>query len=284
MNTSKKKQAESSPAKKSMEETFFLHSRNLVHTTFLQREEARYHHTYDEELLQYEYVRDGDMRSVEESKRLFRTGINGTLSNDPLIHKKYLFVASTTLATRFCIEGGLDAQEAYNMSDPFIQQLDSCHTIEEVDEHQTLMIIGFTKRMADLHISRHTTDAPPSGPSKEFTKSVMECMDYIYYHLHEKITLQDLADAVGLTPNYLAALFKKEKGMTVQQYIRSRRIEAAKNMLVYSDYSATEISAFLAFSSTSHFIRIFREETGMTPRQYQQKNFRRHTKWSPTIL
>ena len=105
-------------------------------------------------------------------------------------------------------------------------------------------------------------------------------MDYIYYHLHEKITLQTLAEAVGLTPNYLASLFKKEKGVTVQQYIRSRRIEAAKNMLLYSDYSATEISAFLAFSSASHFIRIFREETGMTPKQYQQKNFRRHTKWS----
>ena len=252
----------------------------LVYTTFLQREESRYHHSYDEELLQYEYVREGDMRSVEESKRLFRTGINGTLSNDPLIHKKYLFVASTTLATRFCIEGGLDAQEAYNMSDLFIQHLDSCHTVEEVDEHQTLMIIEFTQRMTDLHISGGTTDAPLSGQKRAFTKSIIECMDYIYYHLHEKITLQTLAEAVGLTPNYLASLFKKEKGVTVQQYIRSRRIEAAKNMLLYSDYSATEISAFLAFSSASHFIRIFREETGMTPKQYQQKNFRRHTKWS----
>lgn len=252
----------------------------LVYTTFLQREESRYHHTYDEELLQYEYVREGDMRSVEESKRLFRTGINGTLSNDPLIHKKYLFVASTTLATRFCIEGGLDAQEAYTMSDLFIQHLDSCHTVEEVEEHQTLMIIEFTQRMADLHISGSAPDAPLSGQNRAFTKSVIECMDYIYYHLHEKITLQTLADAVGLTPNYLASLFKKEKGVTVQQYIRSRRIEAAKNMLLYSDYSATEISAFLSFSSTSHFIRIFREETGMTPKQYQQKNFRRHTKWS----
>lgn len=280
MNNSKKSRVESTPAKDQTEEIIFQQNKKLVYTTFLQREESRYHHTYDEELLQYEYVRDGDMRSVEESKRLFRTGINGTLSKNPLIHKKYLFVASTTLATRFCIEGGLDAQEAYNLSDLFIQHLDSCHTVEEVDEHQTLMIIEFTQRMAELHISGSTPDAPPSGQNRGFTKSVVECMDYIYYHLHEKITLQALANAVGLTPNYLAALFKKEKGMTVQQYIRSRRIEAAKNMLLYSDYSATEISAFLAFSSTSHFIRIFREETGMTPRQYQQKNFRRHTKWS----
>lgn len=252
----------------------------LVHTIFLQREEARYHHTYDEELLQYEYVREGDLRSVEESKRLFRTGINGTLSSDPLTHKKYLFVASTTLATRFCIEGGLDAQEAYNMSDLFIQRLDSCHTVEAVDEHQTQMILEFTQRMAELHLTGSEPDTALSGASSGFRKPVMECMDYIYYHLHEKITLQALADAVGLTPNYLAALFKKEKGMTIQQYIRTRRMEAARNMLLYSDYTATEISAYLAFSSASHFIRIFREETGMTPKQYQQKNFRRHAKWA----
>lgn len=252
----------------------------LVHTTFLQREEGRYHHTYDEELLQYEYVRDGDMRSVEESKRLFRGGINGKLSDDPLTHKKYLFVASTTLATRFCIEGGLDAQEAYNMSDLFIQRMDSCRSVAEVDEQQTQMIIGFTERMAELHSSGREIRTTPSGEPRAFSKPVAECTDYIYYHLHEKITLLSLANAVGLTPNYLAALFKKEMGVTVQQYIRSRRIEAAKNMLLYSDYTVTEISAFLAFSSTGHFIRVFRKETQMTPKQYQRQNFRRHAKWS----
>lgn len=281
MNKQTNLPSETATDKNRLEETLQLQNQKLVYTTFLQREDARYHHSYDEELLQYEYVRDGDMRSVEESKRLFRTGIAGKLSNDPLTDKKYLFVASTTLATRFCIEGGLDPLEAYNMSDLFIQHLDSCHTVEEVNEHQTLMIIAFTQKMASLRNSDSSSSTPlPEQSQSGVTKPIMECIDYIYYHLHEKITLQALSDAVGLTPNYLAALFKKEKGMTVQTYIRSRRIEAAKNMLLYSDYSATEISAYLAFSSTSHFIRVFRDETGMTPRQYLQKNFRKHTKWS----
>ena len=96
-------------------------NKELTYLSFLQREEEKYHHTYDEELLQYEYLRDGDLRSVEESKRLFRTGIAGKLSNDPLRDKKYLFVASTTLACRFAIEGGMEAQNAYNLSDLYIQ-------------------------------------------------------------------------------------------------------------------------------------------------------------------
>ena len=84
-------------------------------TEYLHREEDQYHHSYDEELLQYEYLRDGDIRSVEESKRLFRTGITGHLSDDPVMDKKYLFVASITLATRFAIEGGIEAQEAIDL-------------------------------------------------------------------------------------------------------------------------------------------------------------------------
>ncbi|BCN31127.1 helix-turn-helix domain-containing protein [Anaeromicropila herbilytica] len=255
----------------------------LVYTTFLQREKERYHHSYDEELLQYEYVRDGDMRSIEESKRLFRTGIAGQLSKDPILDKKYLFVASTTLATRFCIEGGMEAQEAYNMSDLFIQNLDRCYTVQEIYEHQTNMITAFTQKMAAIHDSNQESELThntPSYSSTIFSKPVYDCMDYIYYHLHYKLTLQELANQVSLSPNYLAILFKKEKGITIQEYIRAKRIEAAKNMLIYSDYTQTEIGQFLAFSSSSHFIKVFKEQVGLTPKDYKKKYYRKHVKWS----
>jgi AraC-like DNA-binding protein len=254
----------------------------LVYTTFLQREKVRYHHSYDEELLQYEYVRDGDIRSIEESKRLFRTGITGQLSKDPILDKKYLFVASTTLATRFCIEGGMDEQEAYNMSDLFIQGLDKCFTVQDIYDLQTNMITTFTHKMAAIHYSHQISEQTYDSPSynTKYSKPIRECMDYIYYHLHYKLTLQELASQVSLSPNYLAILFKKEKGTTIQEYIRSKRIEAAKNMLLYSNYTQTEIGQFLAFSSSSHFIKVFKEQVGLTPKQYQKKYYRKHAKWA----
>lgn len=251
-------------------------NKSLVYQTFLQREEEQYHHTYDEELLQYEYVRDGDMRSIEESKRLFRGSSTGKLSDDPVMDKKYLFVASTTLTTRFCIEGGMKAEEAYNLSDLFIQQMDKCKTIYEVNEMQTMMITDFTQRMAKLRNNK----SEKSTESSAVSRPIRECTDYIYYHLHSPISINELADTVALSPNYLSTLFKKEKGVTIQQYIRLRRIDAAKNMLLYSKYSVTETAEFLAFNSASHFIRIFKNETGMTPKEYQTRFFRRHAKWS----
>ena len=83
---------------------------------------------------------------------------------------------------------------------------------------------------------------------------------------------------MNLTPAYLSALFKKQVGVTISAYIRTLRIDAAKNMLRYSDYTPIEIGNYLCFSSHSYFIRIFRQETGMTPKVYQQKYFSRSWK------
>ena len=98
-------------------------------------------------------------------------------------------------------------------------------------------------------------------------------MDYIYEHLHQRITLPDLAEQAGLTRSYLSALFKKETGRSVSDYVMDKRIEAAGNMLKFSDYSCADISAILAFSSQSHFIRAFKARTGQTPRAWRERFF-----------
>ena len=243
-------------------------------TEYLQREEDLYHHSYDEELLQYEFLREGDIRSVEESKRLFRTGITGHLSDDPVRDKKYLFVASITLATRFAIEGGIEAQEAYNISDSFIQRMDRLNTVEDIFELQTEMMNEFTIKVKKVKSKRNQSE------NSDISRQVWEAMDYIYYHLHERITVEDVASAVSLSPNYLNHLFVKEKGQSIQKYISARKIDAAKNMLQYSDYSVTQIAAILAYSSVSHFISSFKKATGSTPRDFSLKNFRKHDRWT----
>ena len=74
------------------------------------------------------------------------------------------------------------------------------------------------------------------------SKAVNECMDYIHYHLHEKITVPILAEHVHLNPTYLSELFKRETGTAISQYITDKRMEAAENMLKYSEYSFDEIA------------------------------------------
>ena len=99
------------------------------------------------------------------------------------------------------------------------------------------------------------------------------CKEYIYSHIKERITIEDLADELGVSASYLSRLFKKETGESVSAYIRKQRIEMAKNMLRYSDYSMIEIANRLAFSSQSHFIQQFREVVGMTPKKYRDEYY-----------
>ena len=91
------------------------------------------------------------------------------------------------------------------------------------------------------------------------SKQVAEAIDYIYIHIMERITIQDLASAVCVSPAHLSRIFKQETGVSVSEYIRQRKIDMAKNLLSYS--------------SQSHFIHHFRSQTGMTPKAYRDRNY-----------
>ena len=56
-------------------------------------------------------------------------------------------------------------------------------------------------------------------------------------------------------------------------YIREQKMNIAKNLLRFSDYSLIEIANRLSFSSQSHFIQQFRETVGMTPKKYRDENY-----------
>ena len=104
-----------------------------------------------------------------------------------------------------------------------------------------------------------------SGTSKPITT----CIDYIYAHIKERITIEDLAQYTGLSASYLSRLFKKETGVSVSDYIREKKIEKAQHLLKFCNFSLIEIANYLSFSSQSHFIQIFKDFTGMTPKKYR---------------
>ncbi|MBO5292841.1 MAG: helix-turn-helix transcriptional regulator [Lachnospiraceae bacterium] len=74
---------------------------------------------------------------------------------------------------------------------------------------------------------------------------------------------------------YLSKLFHKEIGIPVSEYIMLQKVEKAKNLLCYSDYSIVDIANYLTFSSQSHFIQVFQKFAGLTPRKYRDRYFRR---------
>ena len=96
-------------------------------------------------------------------------------------------------------------------------------------------------------------------------------MDYIITHLHSRILLEDAAKYLDISPAYLSRLFKKETGMTFSDFVNKQKIEEAAALLLYTEYSDTQISTLLAFSSQSYFIKVFRKYMGTTPKQYKKQ-------------
>lgn len=237
--------------------------KKLTRIAFQHRESGFYHHIYEDELRQFEYVRNGDMRAVDEAERIMRSSKVGKVSEDPVRNIRYLFVAATTLATRFAIEGGLPQETAYNLSDLFIRQMDVCQTIDEIHELHRDMFSEFAIRVAEVR------------KALKYSKPVQRATDDISLHLQEPISVDDVARRAGLTRSYFSVLFKKEVGMSVMEYIRHMRIEEAKNMLRLTNHTMLEISSFLAFNSQSHFVSAFKRVTGMTPGAYRKKHYRR---------
>ncbi len=86
------------------------------------------------------------------------------------------------------------------------------------------------------------------------------------------VTLGELAEHFCLNAAYLAQIFRDAYGLSPTQYIASRRIDAAKTMLLNASTPVGEIASILRFSSSQHFSTAFKAATGMTPGQYRKKN------------
>jgi len=101
------------------------------------------------------------------------------------------------------------------------------------------------------------------------SKHVSVCKNYIFNHIFEKITIDELAELVHLNPTYLSQVFKKETGVSLGKYILNEKLNEAKRMLIQSDASIADISMLLQFSDQSYFTSAFKKYTGLTPRQYR---------------
>ena len=238
--------------------------KNLSHIEFLNREYSISHLPYDREMLFFQSVKQGNAAEAYRLLKPFGSSEMGNLSADPLRNLKYHLIITIAMLTRYCIEGGMEMEIAYNLSDIYIRNVDECQSEKEIHHLHLEVVDEFIQRMQQVQKQRL------------YSKPVTTCLEYIYDNLHNKISLEELAGVASLSPSYLSRLFHKETGVTISRYITHKRIQAAENMLKFSEYSFIDISNYLCFSSESHFIQTFKKQTGYTPKVYRELFFRTH--------
>ncbi len=102
---------------------------------------------------------------------------------------------------------------------------------------------------------------------------IQDTMWYIRCHFRQKITMQELADRMNYSPNYLANIYKESTGYSCMEYVRLLRVQYASNLLVNTSLSLEDIAYKSGFSSLSHFIMQFHKLKGITPNEYKKSKF-----------
>ncbi|MGG3468559.1 response regulator transcription factor [Neobacillus pocheonensis] len=90
-------------------------------------------------------------------------------------------------------------------------------------------------------------------------------IQYIHEHFSENITLNDLANQVYISRNYLSQIFKKATGISFNQYLTQVRMEKAKAMILEGQYLIYEIAEKVGFKNVPYFSTLFKKHTGLNP-------------------
>lgn len=110
------------------------------------------------------------------------------------------------------------------------------------------------------------------GSKKKIPAWAQELKEIIQDQIDTNLTLKELSKGLDISPSYLSREFSKHfDNLSFGEYIRKQRIEKAKELMLTPAYSLTEIAYLTGFSDQSHFSRIFKQHTGLSPSEYKRK-------------
>ena len=221
------------------------------------------HNPYQHEQKKLGSIRAGNLKLLEECQNEVWPGEIGQLADNPLRQEKNLSIVVISIACRAAIDGGVAPQKAFSMSDVFISNIERMTQVLPIQAAVVEYEREFARAVEQVkHDSEHN-------------RYVERAKEYVAEHIDESIRVVQIGEALGINENYLTGLFHKYEGITLQHYIRKEKVRQAKELLLYSSYSCSEIAALLCFSTQSHFWSAFKREVGMTPAKYRESKIQR---------
>lgn len=236
---------------------------NNIQVQFAQEMNVRssmnsFHSTSKFETAMLRYVREGNVERLYELINTKPVGNSGKLARNLLRHHKNQFIVSTALACRAAIEGGMNSENAFTLSDIYLQNAEECRTISGILDMGGEMLFDYARAVARIKKQKDS-----------YTKPVRDVIEYIYLHLQDKLELKSIATALNYSPNYLGQVFRNNTGQKISEFVTSCRIDEARQLLKTTSATINEISNMTGFGSASYFCTIFKNNTGLTPEQYR---------------
>lgn len=118
---------------------------------------------------------------------------------------------------------------------------------------------------------RQQNEVPVQRPDTDAESLIEQVQFYIFDHISQEISRDEIAAYVNLSPKYLSTIFKRETSCTLSDYIRNERIAFAKRLLKQTNLPISMISENVGYDSLSYFSTVFRQVAGCSPREYRRR-------------
>ena len=161
------------------------------------------------------------------------------------------------LLSRASIRGGADVQQIFGLNYTYLNRINTFRNIDEIAYWLSGIMTRFTDQVFNLTNVKHAD-------------VIYRAVDYVKKNYMRKVTLEETAAHVFLSPAYFSRIFKEEMGENFNSYVNLIRIEAAKKLLLNEQVPLVDISSLVGFEGQSYFSKVFKKMTGMTPGRFRE--------------
>ena len=212
------------------------------------KETLQHNKSYEFEEIIMEHIRTGNYKGIKQFSLNIDTANIGIIAPTALRQLKNTIIITTALSTRAAIDGGLDTDTAYQLSDNYIQHVERINDPNELYSLFSTISYEFSKKVYDSHLPITSNDI------------LQKAIRFIQENTNQCISVTDVAAHVGFSRSYFSTYFKKELGFSVNDFILRCRLEEGKYLLQYTAKPLSVISNYLCFSSQSHFQTPFKKK------------------------
>lgn len=136
-------------------------------------------------------------------------------------------------------------------------------TFQAKDTRQLVTEAGrLLERLVQSHRDHHAQLQPDA---------MQQLKQYIFAHSHEQLSLDMIAEQVGMSPFYISKLFKEQLGVNYIDYLTECRIDHAKKLMQQVEYSLKEIAFEVGYHDPNYFSKVFKKSTNYSPKEYRNR-------------
>lgn len=161
------------------------------------------------------------------------------------------------LLSRAALDGGADIDRIFDLDFTYLNQIQKMRSVDDIAHWLSRVMVRFTDLVFNLADVKHAD-------------VMMKALRHINGRFTEAITLEEVADAVSLSPTYFSKIWNEEMKCRFTTYLNKLRIERGKVLLRTTDTSLVKIAGLLGYEDQSYFTKVFKKVVGQSPGRFRE--------------